>query len=154
MAVTVQDGAALSLQKAVFARVAASAEMKTLIGDPVRLYDRVPRNNPWPGDYISFGAHGEDDDSAICAPGVIYEGEEHSLTMHVWSRSVSGPDLGATQAKKIAAALRRCLSNQEIAPDGHHLLHLTHASTNTFADPDGLTTHTVVVFSAQTESSL
>lgn len=143
----VDEGDALALQKAVFAAVAADGTMKALIGDPVRLFDRVTPGALFP--YVRFGAHLETGGDTVCTPLLRYQGEDHDLTLDVFSRAV-----GSTEAKQIASALRRCLSNRELDVAGFGKTLLTHRETRTMQDPDGLTTHCAVAFSAITEPVL
>lgn len=136
------DGAAVALHKAVFAALAADDALRTLIGEPVRLYDAVPDPNKATKPYVTFGAHDENDESAVCAPGVTYDGAEHDLTLHVWSGAV-----GAIEAKKIAARLRAVLNTRTLTVADHHPAEIMHRDTHTLPGGNG-TTHAVLMFTA------
>ena len=74
------------------------------------------------------------------------DGNEHSLTLHVWSRADS-----AAQVHEIIQALRMVLHNQPLSLDGHHLVNLRHEFTEARLDPDGETMHGIVRYRAVTE---
>lgn len=91
MSVTI--GPDLELQAAMMTALRASADLKTLLGNPIRLYDSVPPNPVFP--YITIGESQVIPDVADCI-----DGSEVFPVIHIWSRSS-----GYTEAKKIAATI-------------------------------------------------
>jgi hypothetical protein len=130
------------LQRVVFAALTANA---TLMGLVDGIYDRVPT----PGfaarqAYISFGPHQVVADDADCITG-----GEHTLQIDVWSRAV-----GAMSAKAICGRVKTLLHEQDLPFSEHALAELLVASSQTFADPDGVTTHGVVLVEAAIEEAV
>ncbi len=64
---TVATGPDLELQIAIVAVLRASADLKTLIGDPIRLYQSVPDGAAFP--YITIGEGQCVPDVADCIDG-------------------------------------------------------------------------------------
>jgi hypothetical protein len=91
MSVTI--GPDLELQGAIVAALSASADLKTLIGNPIRLYQDVPANPTFP--YITIGESQVIPDVADCI-----DGSEVFPVIHIWSRAS-----GYAEAKKIAATI-------------------------------------------------
>ena len=101
------------------------------------IFDQVPESNPFPR--ITIGDEQVSDDSTTCQ-----EGWEVYTDVHCWSRPETGSKL---EVKQIAAAVvMRVVAISSIA--GFSLVSLTHETTRTFRDPDGLTEHAVITFRA------
>lgn len=101
--------AELALQKAVVTALSASAAVKAVLGDPVRIYDDVPENPVFP--YGSFGPG-----QAIDAGDGCHKGAEVFLQVDFWSRAIGYPEV-----KRIAAAAAGVL-DAEIEIDGHEIV--------------------------------
>lgn len=123
----------VEIQKAVYATLAANAGVKALIGDPARVYDRVPDNFAFP--YVTIGDDQIIDDSNSCADAF-----EVFCSVHVWSRAV-----GRIEAKTIGAAVREALDSQ-LSITGFTVAEWRAQPARYFVEPDGLTTHGVLVF--------
>jgi hypothetical protein len=104
--------AALALQEAVFAALAADAGIKALIGDPARLYDDVPRDAAYP--YVTIGEAREEDWSTKTE-----EGSEHRLVFYVWSRYG-----GRREVKQILSRIRTVLHDASPGVSGYALINL------------------------------
>jgi len=74
------------------------------------------------------------------------DGNEHSLTLHVWSRADS-----AAQAHEIIEAVRTVLHNKPLSLEDHYLINLRHEFSEARIDPDGEIMHGIVRYRAATE---
>jgi hypothetical protein len=74
------------------------------------------------------------------------DGNEQSLTLHVWSRADS-----AAQVHEIIQVVRMLLHNQPLELEDHFLVNLRHEFTEARIDPDGETMHGIVRYRAVTE---
>jgi len=127
-----------ALQKFIFGKLTTDSGIAAVVAQ--RVYDRVPKSAVLP--YIEFGDDEIQPEDAEC----LIECDDIYVTLHVWSRAP-----GRVEAKDIAGALVRALSEQEGTQNGYVIQSLTHDSTRILSDPDGLTTHAVVVFHAEVE---
>lgn len=105
----------------------------------VRVYDDAPQRAPYP--LITLGQSAVRDWSIGSEDGV-----EHSLTLHVWSRTGS-----EQQMLEIVEAVRAALHDKPLQVEGHHLVNLRHEFSEARLDPDGDTYHGVVRYRAVTE---
>lgn len=122
------------LQAMVTARLKAFAGLSAMVG--ARVYDNVPPNATFP--YVSWGPEQAIEDDAECITGLNV-----SIQIDAWSRSV-----GLGEAKKIAEQVRLALHDHETELTDNALVLIDHTSTQFLRDPDGLTNHAVVEFSA------
>lgn len=122
----------LALQTAIVAALKNDAGVTAISGE--RVYDRVPANAAFPN--VVYGGDQLLQDDADCAAGY-----ESFITLHGWSRAV-----GQGEAKRLAHAVRARLHDADLAVADHRLHLIEHRSTDYLADPDGLTTHAVIVF--------
>jgi len=125
----------LELQGAVV--VALKASLVDLAGD--RVYDSIPTSAVFP--YVSFGASWEAPDDAECIDAVAI-----GFRVDVWSRAT-----GFAEVRRIADAVRRALHNADLSLSENALVMIQHERTDTMRDPDGLTSHAALEFSATVE---
>ena len=130
--------ASWALQRGVYQALAGSLNLTTLLGG-VRVYGDVPQAAPYP--FITLGQSVIRDWSTGAE-----DGAEHSLTLHVWSRSG-----GKKQVLEIIEAIRAVLHDQPLALADHHLANLRHEFSEARLDPDGDTFHGIVRYRAVTE---
>ncbi len=130
--------ASWALQRGVYQALAGSLDLTTLLGG-VRVYGDVPQAAPYP--FITLGQSVIRDWSTGTE-----DGAEHSLTLHVWSRSG-----GKKQVLEIIEAIRDVLHDQPLALADHHLVNLRHEFSEARLDPDGDTFHGIVRYRAVTE---
>ena len=90
----------------MLAALAASAEVKALLGDPVRVSETGAVLPAYP--YIEIARH-----SSEPAGGVEAEASEHRIDLVVVSR-----DVGGAQAKAALATVRSALASAELVVDG------------------------------------
>ncbi|WP_448208483.1 DUF3168 domain-containing protein [Azospirillum sp. sgz302134] len=118
------------LQKAVYDALAGA------LGVPV--YDDVPQGAAMP--YVAIG------DSTIApASTKTDDGEEHSLTLHVWSQYA-----GRREVKELLGAIKAALHNRPLPVAGNALVRLRFDFASDFADADEQTRHGVIRFAALT----
>jgi hypothetical protein len=104
-----------------------------------KIYDEPPRDAALP--YVTFG-----EDVIGDASTATEEGDEHALTLHVWSRQG-----GHREAHVIAGAVLEALSEAPLALDGHRLANLRFIVADIRREGDGRTYHGVVRLCALTE---
>lgn len=124
-------GPDLDLQTAIVAVLRANADLKTLIGDPIRLYQDVPADAVFP--YVTIGEAQVVPDFAECI-----DGSEVFPVFHIWSRAS-----GFTEAKKIAATIWAALSSATLTMTQNRciLLERDALGDQAMRDPDGTTKH-------------
>jgi hypothetical protein len=127
------------LQKAIFAALAADAELAALIGDPPRVYDDPPGASALPAVQIGDGL--ESDWSTQTEKGA-----EHDLTIHVWSRGG-----GRKEARMILARICGVLHVAELTVDDNTLINLRFVSSQVVRESDGETYHGIARYRAVTE---
>ena len=131
--------ASWALQQAIFATLSSSDEIKSVVGDPPRVFDAPPRGVAFP--YIVIGDDTESDWSTATEAG-----SEHALAIHVWSRAD-----GHREAKLVADAVRDALDGAELAVTGQALIGIRHLETGFTREPDGETIHAALRFRAVME---
>lgn len=124
----------IELQAMVVTRLKAFAGLDPLIAD--RVYDVPPPAVTFP--YLSWGPEQALQDDAECITGF-----EISLQIDAWSRTV-----GLGEVKQIGEQVRLALHNYETTLTANALVSIQHTSTQYLRDPDGLTNHAVIEFSA------
>ena len=130
--------ASWALQRGVYQALAGSLELTTLLGG-VRVYDDAPQAAVYP--FITLGQSVIRDWSTGTE-----DGAEHSLTLHIWSRSG-----GKKQVLEIIEAIKAVLHDQPLALPDHRLVNLRHELSEARLDPDGDTFHGIVRYRAVTE---
>ena len=133
------SSASWALQQAIFAELSASTDLQALIGDPLRIYDAVPREAAFP--YVVVG-----DDQVNDWSTATEGGSEHLLAIHVWSRNG-----GCKEAKLIADVVREGLDGASLALTGQTLIDILYQGEETVRETDGETFHATVRFRAVTE---
>jgi hypothetical protein len=131
--------ASLALQSAVVAALTANPDLTAATGGTPRVFDDVPPKTPYP--YLSLGQTIERDWATSSD-----DGREHTLTLHVWSRTP-----GRREVHNIAALVRATLHLTALALDGHRLINLRHEFTDARREPDNETYRALVRFRAVTE---
>jgi hypothetical protein len=127
-----------ALQQALYGVLTGNAALAALIGPP-RIYDDVPQGAALP--YLTIGQSTVRDWSTGTESG-----EEHILTLHVWSRAG-----GRKETHEIMEALRLAVHDQPLVLAGHRLVNLRHELSEARRDPDGETYHGTVRLRAVTE---
>ncbi len=130
--------ASWSLQQAIYATVTTDPGLAAIVGSP-RIHDDVPQNTPYP--YLTLGQSTSRDWSTATDPG-----EEHTLTLHVWSRNS-----GRKETHEIMGALKSALHDRALTLAGHRLINLRHVFSDARREPDGETYHGLVRLRAVTE---
>ncbi len=128
----------VALQQAIFLRLTTNSALIAALGGP-RVYDQTPQPVAFP--YITFGQSTLREASTATEPG-----DEHLLTLHVWSRAH-----GRRQTQTIMGLLRNLLHDQALTLTDHQLVNLRHEFSDYRRDPDGETTHGTLRLRAVTE---
>jgi Protein of unknown function (DUF3168) len=131
--------ASFALQKAIYSKLSADTALLALLGGP-RIYDDVPTRAEFP--YVTIGQTIERDWSTATDPG-----QEHLMTLHVWSRG-----RGRREADDILAAIGAALHDQTLPMTGFRLINLRHEFSDARRDPDGETFHGLQRYRAVTEA--
>jgi hypothetical protein len=137
---TVLLGPSLELQLAVVPLLTGSADMKTLLGNPVRI--NPAQTATWPGSYITIGEGHVVPDLAECI-----DGSEVYFDIHIWSRQ----DKSFADAKRISATLWSVLKDATIALTENLCIEIDRESEVFLRDPDGETLHIALTFRALME---
>lgn len=128
----------LDLHAAVYDALIANTLVGSLVDD--RIYDRPPKGATFP--YVSFGPVNALTDDADCITGY-----EVAMQIDVWSRAA-----GSVEAKQVADAVRRALvGDGGLDLTDNALVVLVHRVTRVMRDPDGITTHAAINFTALVE---
>jgi hypothetical protein len=129
---------AITLRTAIRNALAADAPLALLLGG-AKIYDEPPRDAALP--YVTLGEDVIADNSTATEPG-----DEHALTLHVWSRQG-----GHKQAHAISGAVLAALVDAPLALDDFHLANLRFIVADVRRDADGRTYHGIVRLRAVTE---
>lgn len=133
--------ASWELQKTIYSALTADAALTALLSGQ-KIYDDVPQGTPFP--YITLGESSVRDWSTGSE-----DGDEHVLTMHVWSRAK-----GRQQVHQIMDALHGTLDDAELSLNGHTLINLRHELSEARREADGETYHGIVRYRAVTEPDI
>lgn len=129
--------AALAVQKAIRARLAATAGVTDLVPASAIL-DRNQRPAPDPSIIIG--------EAQTVDPGTDYERRHMTVfhDLHVWKR-----EIGTTGANAIAGAIRAAIhAGRLVLDDGWHCADARVSDVRVMRDPDGETAHAVVTVEA------
>lgn len=127
----------LALQRGIYATLTAATEVTALVGS--RVFDQVAPNPTFP--YIRIG---NDQVLASDTPDCLPDCVEVYAQVDVYSRQQ-----GKTEAKAVAGAIVRALDEDSIVLEsGYALQSFLHNDTRYLDDPDGLSTHAVLMFHA------
>lgn len=128
----------IALQSAIFTTLQADTALLALLGGP-RIHDYAPQPVAFP--YVTFGQSLTRDTDTSLEPG-----DEHVLTLHVWSRTE-----GRKEAAELVAVIRDALHDRPLPLTGHRLVNLRHEFSELRRDADGETVRGLVRFRAVTE---
>jgi Protein of unknown function (DUF3168) len=127
-----------ALQKAIYAVISTDPTLLDLLGAP-RIYDDVPQATDPP--YLTLGQSTVNDWSTGTE-----DGDEHLLTLHIWSLAD-----GRRETHAIIDALRAALHDRALVLDGHQLINLRYVYSDARREADGETYHGIVRLRAVTE---
>lgn len=136
------------LKVAIIARLKANATIAGFVG--AKVYDRPPQKADGKPDvaspYISMGPWQVVDAGADCIDGV-----EITAQIDAWSWG-AGEAFGSAEVSKIADAIRRSLHDAEFTLTTNALATIEHELTRILRDPDGVTNHAAITFTAVVET--
>jgi len=129
---------AVSLRAAIHGALVADTPLAALLGGE-KIYDEPPRDAALP--YVTLG-----EDVVADGSTATEQGDEHALTLHVWSRQG-----GHREAHLIAGAVLEALGEAPLSLDGHRLANLRFIVADIRREADGRTYHGIVRLRALTE---
>jgi hypothetical protein len=132
------SASAVSLRTAIHGALAADAPLTALLGG-AKIYDEPPRAAALP--YVTLGQ-----DVISDASTATEAGDEHALTLHVWSRQG-----GHREAHVLTGAVLEALADAPLELDGHHLANLRFIVADVRRESDGRTYHGLMRLRAVTE---
>lgn len=132
------SSASWALQRSIYEALVNATGVTMLVGG-ANIYDDPPQSAVYP--FISLGESVARDWSTGTE-----DGEEHVLTLHVWSRAS-----GKKEALGIVDAIKAVLHGSQLAPTDHTLVNLRHLFSEVRQDPDGDTFHGITRYRAVTE---
>jgi hypothetical protein len=127
----------LELQSACVKALKDDATLSAIVNK--RIYDLPPSAATFP--YVEIGEAQFLRDDATCING----GRTY-LTMHAWSDKVGYPEV-----KAIADAVVEAIHLNPLTLPTNRLVSIMHQQTRVFRDSDGLKSHAVIEFVANTE---
>ena len=128
------------LQQGVYGALSANVPLGTLLGG-ARIYDDVPHGAAYP--FVTMGQTSSTDFGTGTE-----DGEEHIVTLHVWSSFG-----GRSEAQLIMGAIRDALHNASLALTGYTLINLRQQFSDIRREADGITIHGLVRYRAVTQPS-
>jgi len=126
------------LQRAIYARLRGDDELKTLLGDPARIYDAPPVDAVFP--YLTIGETRQRPIAGIDGAA------EHDLRIYAFSKYA-----GRSEVKRIISAVYDALQDSELALNDHSLISLRFVFSDAFARQDGESFSAVTRFRAVTQ---
>jgi hypothetical protein len=129
---------AAALRAAIHGALKNDGPLAAMLGG-AKIYDEPPREAALP--YVTLGEAVVSDRSTATEAG-----DEHALTLHVWSRQG-----GHREAHLISGALLHALIDAPLAPEGQHLANLRFVAADIRREADGRTYHGIVRLRAVTE---
>jgi hypothetical protein len=129
-----------ALQAAISDLLLGNADVASLVDD--RVFDRIPSTPEFP--YVSFGEFqvlpelAEGTDAVQCF-----------VTLHSWDRFKS-----SRATKGLARAIIATLHDRDLTIDGGAVQSLLLQSSRVLQDPDGLTSHGILVFEILTDANI
>jgi hypothetical protein len=129
---------AAALRAAIHGALKNDGPLVAMLGG-AKIFDEPPREASLP--YVTLGEAVVSDRSTSTEVG-----DEHALTLHVWSRQG-----GHREAHIISGAVLQALIDAPLAPEGQHLANLRFVAADIRREADGRTYHGIVRLRAVTE---
>lgn len=130
-----------AMQGAVHTALTASTAVQAVLGNPPRVYDKVPAAEQLSYPYARIG-----DDQVVGDSNACGDGWEVYVTIHIFSNHAQTP---RPQVKQVSNAIGLALGDFSalIAPAGFEVVEVSLEQSRTFFDDkDGLTCHGVMTF--------
>jgi len=151
----VSGAVSVDIQQAIYTALIGDSTLFSLLashmfgGSPAApaVYDRVPQasesEDPINFPYVVIG-----DDTAIPFDTDDKDGQESTITLHIWSRY-----RGRSETKRIIDAIYNVLHDQSLSISGQTWVYCFFEFSEVFEDNDGLTQHGVVRYRIATLES-
>lgn len=131
-----------ALQTAIATALAADATLRTLIGNPVRLFQDVQPNRTFP--YVTIGDTDDHPDLAECI-----DGWEIFVPFNIYSRTG-----GFAEAKNIGTAIDAVLHDASLTLTGYVCKIIERSDPTRYVlGPDNTTKHGLITFRAVIETA-
>lgn len=135
----VELGPDREFQVAIVTALKASDDIKTLLGDPPRLYQDVPESPVFP--YVAFGEGQNVPDRADCIEGAVCYAD-----LHIWSEAS-----GFQECMSIGATILAVVMAADLTMTQNRAVDCYSNGIRMLRDPDGVTKHGVLTLKALTE---
>lgn len=132
MPMAVSLGPDQEFQSAIVTALNASADIKTLIGDPPRIYETVPTGAKFP--YLALGESQNVPDLADCIDAATVYAD-----LHIWS-----VDSGFAECQSIAATALAVITAATLTMTQNRCVDCMSNGIRYLRDPDGITRHAVL----------
>lgn len=123
------------LQGALYQALTGSTELMAIVS---AVHDRVPEKPVFP--YLTIG-----DDNLVQLNASCVTSNEHTFSVHIWSRAVGG-----IEAKEIGHLVRLAVPETFNLPT-HAATDIVFRTEREIGDPDGLTSHRIITFFCRVE---
>lgn len=148
-------GASVSIQECLYALLRGDSSLRSLLADDAyegsptmpAVYDHVPQANN-PEDTARFPYLVIGDDTAAPFDTDDVDGEETTVTIHIWDRR-----RGRKRAKQVRDAVYNALHGTQLEPSGQHSVLCFFDFSESIPDPDPLSQHVVIRFRIVTQES-
>lgn len=140
--------ASYELILAAITKLRATTAVTALVG--TKIYDRVPEKQDGTPNvtspYVSMGPTTTIPDDYDCV-----DGEEITFQIDAWSWG-GGEAYGSVEVRKISDAIKRALHDADLTLANNALVTIRHELTRILRDPDGITNHAAIQFTATVET--
>lgn len=134
------SASAWAIQKAVYAALAANADLKAELGDPVRIYDEPPKGAVYPYAVLGEGR---------AAPLAGHDGAtEHDIRLQIYSRHG-----GRREVRRIIDALHDALHDADFEVESHRLVNCRFVFADIFSRTENDVYHGAARFRAVVENA-
>ena len=127
-----------ALQKALYQRLSVDDGIKSVIGDPARIYDDPPEDAAFP--YLVIG------ETKASDWGGVDGAMSHELRLYAFSRHA-----GRREVKQVMSAVYDAVHEQDLSVDGARLVYLRYVFGDVWRKQDGDTYQGVMRYRAVTE---
>ena len=131
-----------ALATAIHETLSGHNAIKSVMGDPARLYDDAPDDPIFP--YLTYGAIRMEDESADDAPLTA-----HIMTLHIWSRYG-----GRAEVFDLLHVVSSALRAANLNPAGLNICSINILYSDVFRTSDRRTLHGVLRLSIKTQPKL
>ena len=122
----------LELAKALHSALSGNIAVKSVLGEPPRLYDNPPEDPVFP--YLTYGPMRSEDIGGDESPLTA-----HAISLHIWSRY-----RGRAEIMACLSAVAGALEGENLQLTDAHLVSANIVYIDSFRAPDGRTLHGLI----------